>query len=332
MEPLASLVEEFLQDKEKNLSPNTYRVYAFALDKMLEFFKSIGVTTADGLTERNLMRLAAWTAKQPKANVPNAMKSERTGEEPDRLTPGGVHVRLRPVRTFYEWCYRYRIIDSNPFHHRSFCQDFFPRLKEVTLPVVREADFLKLMRVAAKTRNPLRDQAILSLLMATGMRASDLCNLTLEDVTSTPGYIHVRGSKGGKNRDIPVSREVKGKVMAYVRSERPDVETDRIFIAGMGADLQPMNRNSLNQLITRLCKAAGLKHLTPHAFRRGFVTLLDREGVPRKVTQAVLGHTSPLMTDVYSRLNKEDVRQVLHEVNPVKRALSRVKQRGLRQE
>jgi len=322
MEPLALLVEEFLQEKEKNLSPNTYRIYRFALQKMLEFFESIGVTTSDGLTERNLMRLAAWTAKQPKANVASVMRAEREGEV-DLLTPGGVHVRLRPVRTFYLWCYRYRIVDENPFAHDSFCKDFFPRLKDVELPVVRSADFTKLLRVASKTRHPLRDQAIVTLLMATGMRASDLCNLTLSDVTSEPGYIHVRGSKGGKNRSLPVSRDVKAKVMAYIRQERPDIDSDRVFIAGMGLDIQPLTTNGLRQLIDRLCKDAGVKHLTPHAFRRGFVTMLDREGVARTVTQAMLGHTTPVMTDRYSRLNQEDLRMVMREVDPVRLALRR---------
>jgi site-specific recombinase XerD len=319
MEKLASVIAEFLQAKRKNLSPNTQRVYTFALQKLEWYMREVlRQTTTDCLTERNLLKFAAWTAEQPKGNVPNIMKAEN-GYVVEALTAGGVHVRLRPVRTFAIWCYRQRIVPENLFATQQFCREFFPRVPEKTLPVVRATDFNRLLRAAGQTRQPLRDQAILTLLYATGMRASDLCGLTIKDLEQ-PNVVHIRASKGGKDRYVPVGREVKSKVYQYIRHERPPSDSERVFLAGTGVEVQPMGRSSLLQLITRLCRVAEVEHMTPHAFRRGFVTALDRQGVARTVTQAVLGHTTTHMTDRYSRLNLEDLTEVLQAASPVRLA------------
>lgn len=312
MEPLATVVQEFLTSKRGHISPNTYRVYSYALHKFVQCMEGLGIATTDGLTERNLLKFAAWTAQQTKANLPNLDKAEK-------LSPAGVHVRLRPVRTFITWCRRNRIIAEDPFAQRQFSLDFFPRVPQKDLPVVRPEQFNRLLRAAAKSHHPLRDQAILTLLYATGMRASDLCNLVLSDFDQ-PNLVHVRASKGGKDRYIPIAREVKTATYKYIRYERPDIETDRVFISGSGYELRPMDRGALLQLLTRLCRIAKLPHLTPHAFRRGFVTAMDQQGVARTITQAVLGHTSAYMTDRYARLAQDNLIEALHRASPLKLA------------
>lgn len=307
MESVRDVVMEFLDTKQPDLSANTLRIYRFALAKMLEFFDSVGVTEMEHINRRVLLKLSAWTQQQPNCHAKK--------EEP--VSPGAAHNRLRPVKTFIIWAKYMGILEHNPFSEHLFSRDFLPKLKEAELEVVRPDEFHRLMQVAQKTRNPLRDTAILALLYDTGIRVSDLCGLRLQDLNREPGAIHVEGSKGGKTRDIPLSRQVRNRLNDYIRRERPEVPFEQVFVSTDGFEPVPINRNTVRLLLTRLCQKANVAPKSPHAFRRGFTVMMDRAGAPRKATQDILGHSSARMTDHYSRLNIEDLKHIHRQASPL---------------
>lgn len=293
---LEDLVAEFLRDcHARHLSRNTLSYYEASLRQFVAFLRAEGLPLdVQALTPMVLRRFAEVSESQG-------------------LGPGGVHARLRAIRAFCGFLVQEELLERNPFKRFKL-----PKLPQEQLPVVSSAEFTLLMQVAATTRHPLRDQAILSLLYDTGLRARELLGLTLEDVGV--GVLLVRG-KGAKERYVPVSKLTMRRVRVYLRSERPVSPLPQVFLADKET---PLNYSGLRGLLQRLYQRAGLPYKSPHAFRRGMAVEFLRNGGDVFTLQRILGHATLEMTRRYAQLSLEDVRTVFAKASPVANATRRM--------
>jgi integrase/recombinase XerD len=168
-----------------------------------------------------------------------------------------------------------------------------------------------------RRRRRLRDDALLELLYATGMRASEAVSLRVADVNLPMGYLRCVG-KGNKERVIPVGRRAAARVKEYlerVRARRADAVRTPYLFAGRNG--KPISRETLWRVLQRRAGAAGLKGRTyPHILRHSFATHLLRNGADLRIVQELLGHASVATTQIYTHVDAGRLRAVHDRFHP----------------
>lgn len=147
----------------------------------------------------------------------------------------------------------------------------------------------------------LRDRAILELFYSSGLRASELAGLTLQQVDPERGFIRVFG-KGSKERIVPVGRRALAALAAYVEAGRPRFVRPRtgshVFLNNRGG---PLSRVMLWMLVRKYAQRAGIgRTVKPHALRHSFATHLLGGGADLRAIQDMLGHASIATTQIYT--------------------------------
>ncbi len=163
----------------------------------------------------------------------------------------------------------------------------------------------------------LRDLALLELLYATGMRASEVADLTLDQVNLKLGYARCIG-KGRKERIIPVGRAAIEAVSDYLETLRPRLLGDRcstmLFLSRTG---RPLDRTNIWRLVRKYARRAGIAgRLSPHTLRHCFATHLLGGGADLRVVQELLGHADVSTTQVYTHVNEDQLKQVHRRFHP----------------
>jgi len=163
----------------------------------------------------------------------------------------------------------------------------------------------------------LRDRAVLELLYATGMRVSEVVDLSLERLNLKLGYVRCIG-KGRKERIIPVGRLAIEAVGQYLNELRPKLLGHRhstaVFLSRTGLAL---DRTNMWRLIRRYAQAAGIEvALSPHTLRHSFATHLLSGGADLRVVQELLGHADLATTQVYTHVEETALRRVHLQFHP----------------
>ncbi|MBI1845669.1 MAG: site-specific tyrosine recombinase XerD [Candidatus Rokubacteria bacterium] len=229
------------------------------------------------------------------------------------LRPSSVARRLSALRGLYRHLARERIVPRDP-------TELLERPRPVrTLPKTLARD-----RVAALVESPdvsrprgLRDRALLELLYATGMRASECLDLRIEDVNLTAGYVICTG-KGRKQRLIPLGGQAAHWVRAYLTGARPAFtrrrDGGRLFVNPRGLAL---SRQSLWSIVRRAARAAGVtRAVSPHVLRHCFASHLLEGGADLRSVQAMLGHADIGTTQIYTHLPSATLRRMYRDFHP----------------
>ena len=163
----------------------------------------------------------------------------------------------------------------------------------------------------------LRDRAILEVLYATGLRASELTGLALDGLDLELGVVRVFG-KGGKERLVPLGREARRWVSRYLAETRGRFAGERsgslVFLSQRGGRLSAMG---LWGLVRRHAVKAGIERiLTPHVLRHSFATHLLERGADLRALQAMLGHADISTTEIYTHVSRERLLQIYDKLHP----------------
>ena len=164
----------------------------------------------------------------------------------------------------------------------------------------------------------LRDQAMLELFYACGLRASEMADLQMNNIHTDLGVIRVMG-KGRKERIIPVGRPAMRALDAYIRELRPKLmavhggASDRVFLSRSG---QAINRIVIWQRVTQLSRGAGMRQIHPHTLRHTFATHLLGGGADLRVVQELLGHSDVSTTQLYTHVDADRLKSVHKKFHP----------------
>lgn len=189
---------------------------------------------------------------------------------------------------------------------------------ERSLPKILSKDQVTQLIAAPSAKDPLglRDVAILELLYACGLRASELCTLKLRDTNLNMQYVRVIG-KGRKERIVPLGGAAARAIGSYINELRPALDrraSDRLFLSRTG---RPLERVALWQTVTRHARHCGLlKSVGPHVLRHCFASHLVSGGADLRVVQELLGHSDISTTQVYTHVDSERLRQVHRKFHP----------------
>jgi integrase/recombinase XerD len=161
-----------------------------------------------------------------------------------------------------------------------------------------------------------RDVAILELLYASGLRASELCDLKLNDLNLAVGCVRVFG-KGSKERVVPVGQAACEAITRYLSECRPNLNkrnADALFLSRTG---KPLERVALWMLVEKYGRSSGLlKEISPHVLRHCFATHLLSGGADLRVVQELLGHSDVATTQIYTHVDQDRLRLIHQRFHP----------------
>jgi site-specific recombinase XerD len=215
---------------------------------------------------------------------------------------------VRGLKTLFAFATRERLITTNPIERVQP-----PKLPDTDIPVFGTDEVERLLAICGQDYTGVRDRAVILLLFDSGIRASELCTLSDEDIDWELGLVRVLG-KGAKVRQAPVSPTTLRAIKRYQRvRDKRFPGTTRLFVNRFG---EGFTRSGLLQLIERRGDAAGLD-AHPHKFRHSFAVQALRNGAREYDVQDCLGHTTLSMTKRYARQSATDLARRHQQFSPV---------------
>ncbi|MBI5050160.1 MAG: site-specific tyrosine recombinase XerD [Nitrospirae bacterium] len=202
------------------------------------------------------------------------------------------------------------VIDEDPIENLSTPKGWkrLPKVlgKEEVLSFIEKPDGEKLS---------LRNRAILEMLYSSGLRASEIINLKIDDINFQAGFITVMG-KGSKERLVPVNEPAMQTVKQYIQELRPLIVRKKtipnLFVAKGG---KPMTRQRLWQIIKTYAKGLSV-NVSPHTLRHCFATHLLEGGADLRTLQKMLGHSDISTTQIYTKVTPERLKKIHREYHP----------------
>jgi len=186
-----------------------------------------------------------------------------------------------------------------------------PRAPKKIIQTFSEEQLRRLLASARSTR----DEAILGLLIDTGIRVTELASLQIQDVDLDRGRVKVHG-KGAKERFVFFGNRCRRLLWRYINAERPNVSSDRLFINAYG---QPLKARGIVEMIRRCGKRAGINGVrcSPHALRHTFAKRFLLNGGDVFTLQQILGHSSLEMVRRYLALCSQEVGRLYRPHSPL---------------
>jgi integrase/recombinase XerD len=179
-------------------------------------------------------------------------------------------------------------------------------------PVGRDA-LARLAEVPGRGSTDLRDRALVELLYASGLRASEIAGLRLADLNLEAGYLRCLG-KGSKERVVPVGRRALDAVRDYLEHARGESGAETLFVSEKGGRL---SRESVWRAVRRRAGHAAVGgRVFPHAVRHSFATHLVENGADLRYVQEMLGHSKISTTQVYTFVDRERLKTVHARFHP----------------
>jgi integrase/recombinase XerD len=293
------LILDFLacMELERGLARNTLSAYRTDLLQYGEFLVARGLdATMVGPAEVSdfLAELAEGNGRPP-------------------CSAATVHRKAACLRAFYRHLRREEIVTKDPTAALSA-----PRRGRKLPQVLNQAEVKRLLeqpRGAAPAA--LRDRALLELMYASGLRASETTGLEVADIDFTRNFLRTRG-KGSKERIVPLGRQAAVAIQAYLRSGRPRLAGDhaepKLFVNFRGG---PLTRQGLYKIVQRHARTAGLAgKMSPHTLRHTFATHLLAGGCDLRSVQEMLGHSDIATTQLYTHLSGDQLRDVYFKAHP----------------
>lgn len=227
--------------------------------------------------------------------------------------------KIASLRTFYNFLYRERLVDSNP------AMNLTAPKRPKSLPKFLTPEEVEKILNGVKIDTPtgFRNKTILELLWATGMRVSELSGLNFENLNLDNNEITVFG-KGAKERIVLVSQRAKTYLQRYIETARPLIakgfappatdDNSPVFINNTGYRLQNKTiRKAINDVVNSIELP---KKVTPHMFRHSFATKLIENGADLRVVQELLGHASISNTQIYTHVSTQHLKEVFEKTHP----------------
>ncbi len=280
---------------ELGLSANTRQAY----ERDLRLFcKTLGFKNSDALVNVRREQITGYMTQLKERG----------------LAAATIARKLAAIKAFYRFMTAEGYMDANP------AEVVEAGTKGIKLPrVLSEDEVVRLLNQPdITTAEGFRDRTMLEVLYATGMRVSELINLTLERVDLNMKYIIAFG-KGSKERIVPLGSVAAEFLQQYLEKVRQKLthagrNTNIVFLAFGGHEL---TRQRFWQIIRAYGRKANInKALTPHILRHSFATHLLDNGADLRSVQELLGHSDISTTQIYTHLTNKRLRDIYAKAHP----------------
>ena len=288
------LIDRFLAyiSTEKGLAENTVSAYRQDLQKFSDDLQKRAISSLEQVDRKIVLDFLATLSTHSPASL----------------------LRIRStLRTFF----RFMTLEGLP--HRDPMAHIQSSRRTLRLPRALPFGEVEALLNFSKGKTPIamRDDAMIELLYATGLRVSELVGLPLNAVNLEAGYLVARG-KGSKERMVPIGQIALRKLSSYRTSVRPLILHGQcsgdLFVTSRG---RRMSRQTFWIKLKRYASAAGiLRSITPHMLRHSFATHLLANGADLRSVQMMLGHADLSTTQIYTHVSQEGLKKVHQKSHP----------------
>jgi len=294
--PTSAWIQEFLEYlvAERGSATNTVEAYRQDLEQFGEFLEAHHLASFAEVDPEVLLLYAGFLWNRDWADTTVARK-------------------LTAIRMFYRYLHREGYVQEDLASHLEV-----PKTAKQLPTVLTPEEVEAVLSAPDRTTYPgLREQAMLELLYASGMRVSELISLRLRDVDLDVGFVRCRG-KGSKERLIPIGEMAIDALRMYLNNVRDQFvqphTDDTLFLTNRG---RGFSRMGFWKVVRRHVKRAGIrKPVTPHTFRHSFATHLLEGGADLRAIQEMLGHADIATTQIYTHVSREHLREVYEKAHP----------------
>jgi integrase/recombinase XerD len=302
---------EFLAylELERGLSRNTLQAYRSDLMQFGEFLHRRDV---DPLWAGH-GDLAAFLSELATDAAPQSASGEEDEQERTAVSAATLRRKAACLRSFYRHLRREGTIAHDPTAELRG-----PRRTQRLPAALTRGEVTRLLGEPRGTEPlALRDRALLELMYACGLRASEVTDMELSDIDLEEGVLRARG-KGSKERIVPIGASAVAATRAYLQRARPALVgvqvQSRLFVNARGGGL---TRQGLYKIVQGHARHAGLaRKMSPHTLRHTFATHLLAGGCDLRSLQEMLGHSDLATTQVYTHLSSERLKDVYFDAHP----------------
>lgn len=279
---------------ERGVAQNTLEAYGRDLRRFLVFIRQKSLTQLQEATQEIIIEYLIQ------------IKSEG-------LSPNSMNRALAALRGFYKYLLMEKKIEQTPLANIELAKVWM-RLPDT---LSKEEMNVILAQPGGDKPSALRDTAMLELLYATGIRVSELINLTMNSINWQVGFLTVMG-KGNKERIVPIGKTAYDCTRFYVDKARPQLmqkkSTDMLFLNRFGGKF---TRQGFWKMVIRYAKKAGIqKKVHPHTFRHSFASHLLEGGADLRIVQVMLGHADISTTQIYTHITRDRLKEVHRKYHP----------------
>jgi integrase/recombinase XerD len=308
------LVLDFLAylEFERGLSRNTLDAYRTDLLQFGRFLEERGVSALEAQPSDVADFLEALARGGALGNEGPAASKDSAAARPP-ASPATIHRKSACLRSFYRHLRRDGLLDTDPTASLST-----PRRSRKLPQVLTRGEIEKLLSQPRGTEPAaMRDRALLEVMYACGLRASEAIGLELLDVDAEEGVLRARG-KGSKERIVPIGQAALKALRMYLERGRPALvkgaPEPHLFVNFRGGQL---TRQGLYKIVRRHAVTAGLAdRMSPHTLRHTFATHLLAGGCDLRSVQEMLGHADVSTTQLYTHLSSERLKDVYFRAHP----------------
>jgi integrase/recombinase XerD len=302
-EKFLTLFETYLLT-EKRVSKNTFSAYKKDIDQLFEYFKKNKISIR--FCDKNHLKKYLKTLKT--ANV----------------TARTLSRKISSIKSLFKYLNERFNLENQAEHL------IFPKLEQVLPIYLTQEEVHKLLEVANTdaTEKGVRNKVMLYLLYASGMRVSELVNLTIDQIQFDTGFISLTG-KGNKERSIPLPRNIMELLRVYIDNVYPKLlpkkatavqeakQKNYLFFAFYKNVVKPISRQSFWLILKEfLSRAQIFKNISPHSLRHSLATHLLKSGADIRSLQLLLGHEHLSTVQIYTHLEKSQLRKVYDKKHP----------------
>lgn len=283
---------------QKNYSKKTIDSYTRDINKFLDFMNNENYTlnSVDSTLIRNFLAHETLDGISKRSNAR----------------------RVIALRQFYEYLVKNNYVEFNPFIIIST-----PKVDKKLPEFMYLEEINNLFELNSQRKDFLmhRDQAIIELLFSSGLRVSELVNLTLQDLNLKERMMRIVG-KGNKERIVPFSLKTQKTLNVYLENTRKQlisdsgnmIGTNYVFLNSRGEKLTTRGVEYILQEIEN--KTGVTLSLHPHKFRHSFATHLLNQGLDLRTIQELMGHSSLSSTQVYTHVSNQKMHDEYEKAFP----------------
>ncbi len=279
---------------EKGASPHTLEAYSRDLIRFYEFIRDRRIQLPDEVESDDVIAFV-------------------TNLRQEGLSPKSVNRTLAAMKGFYKFLIREKEVKRSPVSDITMARGWMRLPGALSLAEIN----LLLAQPGLGTAAAIRDTAIMELMYATGLRATEVIKLNIKNVNWQVGYLATLG-KGGKERVVPIGKTAFDLLKKYLEEVRPRLlslhSANILFLNRFG---KGFTRQGLWKLIKKYAAMAGMeKKVHPHTFRHSFATHLLEGGADLRAVQVMLGHADISTTQIYTHVTQERLKAVHKKYHP----------------
>ena len=279
---------------ERNLSPRTLEAYQRDLKHYLSFIVDKDIISLSNISQMHIREYIRSLNEKG-------------------LAASSIARIFSSIRSYHKFLSAENYVNENPTLILTS-----PKAPKKLPHVLMEEEISAIINAVVETfQFAKRDKAIIEMLYSCGLRVSELCALSLNNLYLNDDMIRIMG-KGSKERLLPVGGRAKIFLNDYLIHCRPGIQKDKgsssVFLSRNG---NPLTRAMINNILRKWSQVAGIsKSVSPHTLRHSFATHLLEGGADLRFVQALLGHSDISTTQIYTHLDKHHLKEVYQTHHP----------------